>query len=335
MEHPEIYGHAHIHGAGWYLSPSERIALRYDRERGYIGASDAAALLGLSPYGSRWQLAASRKGLVPPLEATDPMAIGNLLEPHVRALAGRVLGAEVMPVDVLLQHPTVPRLRANLDGLARLPRPCPVELKWASWRAREDWIAWRDADPPWIPEAAIGTSPGAYYVQVQAQLAVTGHRGAYLVAVVGEEAGLRLVARAAAGRPLEPSELGRDELFVVAIPRDEQLIALLEAEAPAFWSRYVEGPELPEVEARDFESVCSAYQAAPGTRIELPEQLAESVARYVRAREDEGGAKRRKRLAGAEIMAAMGAAETATIGGSVVATWTQEARARVLRVRGE
>lgn len=80
------------------------------RQQG-IGASDAAAAVGISPYQSQlelWMIKTGRmSGLPDPSldEVRSPIYWGNVLEPIVAAHYTRKTGRKVRRVNAVLQHP--------------------------------------------------------------------------------------------------------------------------------------------------------------------------------------------------------------------------------------
>ena len=103
-----------------------------------IGGSDAAAILGLSPYKSPLLVYYEKvHGTVQ--EDSLAMELGRELEPFLRRKFACWLKEQegcsvaVEEVPFLLQHPEHPFLLANLDGRIHHPEhgPCGLELKTA------------------------------------------------------------------------------------------------------------------------------------------------------------------------------------------------------------
>jgi len=169
-----------------------------------IGSSDAAAAVGLSPYKSSLELWLEKTGRDQGLEqpdpndTTEPVYWGNLLEPSVAAAYTQQTGRKVRKVNAVLQHPQHTFMLANID---REVIGCDdvqiLECKTAGeFGAR----LWKDGVPEYVQ------------LQVQHQLAVTGHKAADVAVLL-------------CGQKLE----------VHRITRDEELIErLIELEAQ-FW----------------------------------------------------------------------------------------------------
>lgn len=86
--------------------------------RGGIGASEAPSIMGVSPWTSRFELWATKTGLMQPAEphvnAAAAMRRGTELEPKARALYIERTGIEVTPETfTCAAHPFI---KASLDG---------------------------------------------------------------------------------------------------------------------------------------------------------------------------------------------------------------------------
>lgn len=180
-----------------------------------VGASEVAAILGLSPWASPLSVWASKvlgEDEEHTADAEERMRWGSLLEPVILAEYARRTGADVHPVeqqtpDSIIRHARWDegvRLSATLD--AYLGSDGVVEVKTTSAYQAE---AWTDG------------APLHYQVQVQAQLACEGGARGVIVALVG---GQRLVWH--------------------EVERDEAAIAMIEDAVAEFWG-YVERREPP------------------------------------------------------------------------------------------
>ena len=93
-----------------------------------IGGSDAAAVLGISPFRTGVDLYYDKLGL-PVAESEEnwvAMEMGNLLEDLVARIFAKKTGLKVTPMKMMFQHPDHPWMLADLDRLVildlRLPR---------------------------------------------------------------------------------------------------------------------------------------------------------------------------------------------------------------------
>lgn len=80
-----------------------------------VGASEAAAALGLSRWESKYSLWARKCGLVPPPEPSVAMRVGTALEPMIASLYADQVGMPVRRVNRLLRSKAHPFLLASLD----------------------------------------------------------------------------------------------------------------------------------------------------------------------------------------------------------------------------
>src|SRR5262245_42032680 len=101
---------------------SERITcLNYasflEARRSGLGSSDAAAILGASPFASPLDVYLAKLGLAES-EQTEAMRFGQLLEPIVIAEYERETGRTLAPIQpfTIVQSDEAPWLRATLDG---------------------------------------------------------------------------------------------------------------------------------------------------------------------------------------------------------------------------
>ncbi|QUN27207.1 YqaJ viral recombinase family protein [Cupriavidus sp. KK10] len=153
-----------------------------------IGGSDAAAAVGLNPYQSQLELWLEKTGrdagLVKPdpMDTTEPVYWGTLLEPIVAAAYTQQTGRRVRKVNAVLRHPTVPFMLANLDReVIAEPDVQILECKTAGeFGAR----LWRDGVPEYVQ------------LQVQHQLAVTGKQAADVaVLLCGHQLAVHRISR--------------------------------------------------------------------------------------------------------------------------------------------
>lgn len=83
-----------------------------------IGASDAAALVGLSKYHSPWSLWANKVGLLPDRPSSMRQRVGKLLEPAIAELFHEVTGLHVAGEQTWCTHPGagLEWARCTVDG---------------------------------------------------------------------------------------------------------------------------------------------------------------------------------------------------------------------------
>jgi putative phage-type endonuclease len=189
-----------------------------------LGASNAPAVMGASPWTTRFQLWAEMTGLLPRPDfhprAVSAMERGKLLEPTVRQWYTFKTGL-TLESDVNCEHETHEFLRASLDG----------------WRD-EDQIVREIKCPGKVDHATAvkGRVPTKYIPQVQAQLMVTGSQKAEYISFDGEDG------------------------VILPVLRDDVYIARLEAASVAFW-RLVQTKTPPEATPGDLVSLSEAFGA--------------------------------------------------------------------------
>lgn len=134
-----------------------------------IGGSDAAAVCGLSPWKSPYQVWLEKRGEAQPSEDNEPMFWGRTLEPVIRQRYADVTGRTVtVPQDVLV-HPNYDWMLASLDGLTD---DRVVEIKTS--RSPQGW-----------GEPGTNEIPDVYMIQVQHYMTVTKLSMADVVALIG------------------------------------------------------------------------------------------------------------------------------------------------------
>ena len=212
----------HRHGALQLVSTQAMPREKWlDVRKQGIGASDAAAAVGISPYQSPlelWLIKTGRDSDMPkpnPDDESSPMYWGNILEPIVAQHYTKRTGNKVRKVNAVLQHPDTDKhwMLANLDYTVTHNSDVQIlECKTAGeWGAKH----WRDGVPEYVQ------------CQVQHQLAVTGKQAADVCVL-----------------------LCGQEIKIYRIERDEALIEKLIALERQFW-HCVETDTPPPVDGSD------------------------------------------------------------------------------------
>jgi len=240
------------------IKPSSRPALRLVSTKGMnreqwlkvrkqgIGASDAAAAVGLNPYQSPlelWMIKTCRDGLLPAPDPDDihtPLYWGNLLEPKVAEAYAKATGNKVRRVNAVLQHPDAdkPWMLANLDySVVGNPEVQILECKTTGLNGAR---LWADGVPEYIQ------------CQVQHQLAVTGKQAADVAVLI-------------CGQELQVHRIERDEAVI------KQLIEL----ERAFWHQ-VETDTPPDADGSDSadQALRALYPHDDGEALHLIEDVA-------------------------------------------------------------
>jgi putative phage-type endonuclease len=173
-----------------------------ERRKG-IGASDCAAVLGLSPWRSPYQVYLEKRGEVKDWNGNAQAEWGLLMEPVLRQFYSDATGRAVRLPDKILYAKERPYMLASLDGFTDDERI--VEIKTA--RSGKDW-----------GEPGTNQIPDYYALQVQHYMIVTGFEVADVPVSIGG---------------------GSPEIYEVPADRELQEM-IIEAEA-AFWQRVVDG----------------------------------------------------------------------------------------------
>ena len=108
-----------------------------------IGGSDAAAVLGISPFLTGRDLYYDKLGISADADDENWIAkeIGNLLEPLVAKIFSERTGLKVYQKKFMFQHPQHPWMLADLDYLVEMPdgRTAILECKTSTSNAASHW----------------------------------------------------------------------------------------------------------------------------------------------------------------------------------------------------
>jgi putative phage-type endonuclease len=257
-----------------------------------IGSSDAAAILGHSPFASPFQVYASKLGADDDGVETEEMRWGSRLEPVVAdAYAHETQRALRDPGRFTVRRSSVrPFMLATLDREIVDPVCAAargsfgvLEIKCTGFYRAEDW----QEEPP-------------LHVQIQAQwqLAVMGWCWASVAVLIGG-----------------------NRFLWTDLERNERFIALAIERAGEFWAR-VEKLVPPPPGARDVEAIAQLYRRDSGATITLPEDFWDVDRVYAEALAQLKHFDTVKREAEARIKGAMASATVAKLpGGAVEYRW--------------
>ena len=138
--------------------------------RNYIGGSEVAAVLGLSPYATPLQVWMRKRGLIEQIPSNPVMDFGRIFEPIMAEYFTETTGLMVRNVQRTFKHAEHSFLRANIDRQILRSESHPttgvLELKTTtSHRMKSE----------------EGLIPMDWYCQIQHYLGITGYQYAYLV----------------------------------------------------------------------------------------------------------------------------------------------------------
>lgn len=204
---------------------------------GYIGGSEAAAVLGLSRWATPLSVWAEKTGQIEPEDISEKLHVklGNKLEQTVADLFMEETGKKVQKVNETIFHKKYPFLGVNLDRRVVGERAF-LECKTASaWKAKE-----------WDGEEI----PREYILQVMHGLAVAGLERAYIAVLIGNQAFKWKV-----------------------IERDEKALTDLVNREVSFWTEFVETKIMPSVMGQDKDTLSDLFPVAQeGKTIQLSDE---------------------------------------------------------------
>lgn len=255
-----------------------------------IGSSEAAAILGVSPFMTPYTLYQEKLGLLPPKATTRAMKIGLLLQDDIIELyvedTNRLVIAE--PPNSILVHPTHEWLIASLDGRhlpfqhngRRYEGEGVLEAKSAHFMKRDEWT---DEPPP------------AYQVQLQHQMVVKDVRWGVIAVLVGYD------------------------LLWMVMERDEAFAGYLVEKERAFMDRLERRDEpLADGSEETRDLLKRLYPKDVGTSVVLPPGASDWDADYLLGHEQEKQGKKLKEEASNRLRQAIGEASYGLMPGGVI-----------------
>lgn len=270
----------------------------HEQRRQGIGASEAAAIIGASPWASALSVWARKLGLDDEAADNEPIEWGQALEPVIADKYARVTGralADFGRLTVLVSG-TWPWMRCTLDRVildgSRYDGVLEIKTTGAQ-MARK----WEDEGVP-----------RHYYLQVQHQLAVTGYRWGSIAVLIGGQ-----------------------KFRYADVPRDDAVIAeLVEAER-AFWHGHVLTQEPPQPDGTEqTRALLARLYPTPTTPdappVVLPPDAAEWDAQRCEAEAQLKHWNAKKNEAENRLKAAIADAPGGQIPGGAVYLWTPQAR---------
>lgn len=185
-----------------------------------IGASEIAAVVGLNPHSSPWDVWLAKTGQAPEFEGNTFTEWGNRLEPAIRqAYVDKTQCAVMVPTESLFSKVT-PWARATPDGIVIDQKPDAIGAVWQALVQCKNVgtfveKAWKEAPPAYVQ------------LQTQWEMLVTDLGRADIAVLIG----------------------GND-FRIYSVHRDDKLITDLVEIASAFWAK-VESRTPPPIDASD------------------------------------------------------------------------------------
>lgn len=226
---------------------NDREAWLAERKFG-IGGSDAAVIMGMSPWKSALQLWGEKTGVIEEKDLSDNESVywGNVLEEVVAnefqnrhpELLVDVVGVSVVSEEHPFMRGNLDRVVYEVDGSAAV-----LEIKTVGSYGAKQW--------------ENETVPDYYLCQVQHYMAVTGYDKAYIAALIG---GQKYVER--------------------LVLRDDAFISLLIEQERLFWET-VQNNTPPDADGSDdaASAIKALYPASTeGKYVELPDEIDKLIA---------------------------------------------------------
>lgn len=262
-----------------------------------VTSTESAALFGMSPYTTHFELwHAKKNGVAREFKVNERMQWGNRLEAAIAHGIAEEQGWEIKPLKEYMRIPDA-RMGSSFDFvITNLPDgPVHLEIK------NVDYLAFRDG---WI-EHDDGTieAPEHIEMQVQHQMAVSGFRRSFIGAFIAGNRGV-----------------------VIERERDEAVIAAIKAKVAEFWRTVDAGEEPLPVMPGDAEAVIRLNQyAKPGKILDASgdANIAALVLEYKEAAKAEANAAEDKEVAKAKLFEAIGDAEKVLLEGWTISAGIQ------------
>lgn len=243
----------------------------------WLGASESAALFGLSPFVTLFELWHMKAGNIPAhnLDDDERVQAGQFMEPSIAAWAAHKWHWPIRNVDEYLTHNTVENMGASLDFEA-LDGGEPVEIK------NVDNYIFKDPQNGWVAQGDnLLDVPVHYLIQVQHQLACkpTVSCGWLVVCV------------------------GGNRLYRMQIPRHPKFIAKIERRVAEFWQSIREKREPQPDFLADAEAISQLYGGRGDEFIDMRDnpRMRKLCEEYQAAHELVKEAEKRKKAALAEM----------------------------------
>jgi len=257
-----------------------------EARRTYIGASEVAAVMGLSPYSTPRDVWMEKTGRSVERETNLAMRAGTFMEPFILAEYEMVTGRKGHKPDVIYRSNSAPWLAVNLDWLS------------------DDGTIVADAKRSEAPhlwgEAGTDDVPDGYFIQMQTQAFVTGVSMADLVAL-----------------------LPRNDLRIYPIMPDAGVQQLIVEATGEFWEKYVKTdtpPPLNEAAATYLPSVKALYNQVEPRRVVLPDPVSITISKFIDVKKQIKELEQEKAGLEALILDHIGNAEAAEVPGRYTLT---------------
>lgn len=264
-----------------------------DMRKAGIGGSEAAAIVGLNPWKSAFQLWMEKTGQVEPEDLSDNEYVywGNVLEQAVADRFCELTGKKVQRRG-MLQDDEYPYMLASVDRMV-VGENAGLECKTTNAFNSKVW--------------ADDELPDSYYIQCQWYMMVTGCEKWYIAVLIG---GNKFVWK--------------------EVPRNEADIEALRKAAVDFWAM-VTTNTMPPVDGSDdcSRALTERFKGQKGLEIELPAAAKDCIERLSEIKETISNLEEQKKLSENELKVMLGDAEIGVIGDDRVSWKVQNGRITV------
>jgi putative phage-type endonuclease len=242
-----------------------------ERRKKHIGSSDMAALLGLSPYTTPYDVWADKTGRLPEDEGNAATKAGQYFESGVLEYAEEKLGNIIRNQYRSVKDQGIP-IAANIDALV-VQTGEPIEAKTVGLLGFSNEL-WGDSDTDEVPDLVI--------VQAHVHLLCTEQELCHIAAFI-------------AGRGFVPYR----------VRRDEEVISVIKETAVKFWNDFVL-PDVPPDGSLPTAKVVAKMRRQPNMVATIDPAL---YRRNLRLRAIEKKIKDKAEAAKTELLASLGDAE--------------------------
>lgn len=269
-----------------------------------IGASDVAAVLGLSPWASPWSVWADKTGLLPPEPENEAMTAGRWLEAAIGPWFTHETGLHVAGEQTWCTHPDHAHHRCTVDGFVfDGDGRCHDGAVGCVGDALGDFEVKVTG-----PGRRWDEIPAHYQCQGQWQMHVTGMDRVWFAVLMG--------------RRLDVHELARDQAD----------IDYMVERVNAFWTDHVLTGAPPPTDGHDatLRALAAVYpEHTPDLSVEADDVLRLVAERWRQAKANKKAAEKHEKEMAAAIQAALGDAEELTVDGQRAVSWRAQSARRL------
>lgn len=240
----------------------------------YLGASEVAAVLGISPFKTSWEVWAKKTGRYAFDEDNEAMEAGRLLEPSVLRWADAKIGVTPCQQGYAVKDSPIV---AHPDGIASDGNPVEAKTSGIVGPVIGDW-----GDPDLEPDGI----PDFYYVQCLVQIEATGGTCCYVPTLIGGK-GFRMYR----------------------VERNEEAQRRIVEFVSHWWKEHVEADKEPPVEPPPPLHVLSKLRREPKSVRRLDEKYCELVDAWLEAKKELKVATDREDYLKRQIIAALNDSE--------------------------